>query len=426
MNSKTLILSSQNKFLSNSPRAILTIIGGNMATGKIRLYNIDKLNEKVKLGIYYDDRVLTANLAKVDDHYEFFLNENLNMNYDIYCALVDTSNKNQVVLCGGSYSGMFFTDEEPVSPLTYIDNEFDEETETEIDTAIKNCNENFDEAIKSNDSKSSSFDTKQQAQDILSKSDNNAENCLQNKIFFDNSKGIINTTNDTANSCEYGKCKNCEYKQYFFDQNLNKADLHEQESFKQGQFEQTSNSSQQCANQDKAINSFCNRADDDTDKDCFDNKQNKNNKTVRFDELDTINSTACENMIQPTAKPTNNEKTDTAEGEQFLSSVIEQLEEMFKEYPADETIMNIIPNSKIIKVTDSIDDTSYIVGTMLDDDQIKYLIYGVPALYNTAPPKELGSNYQWLPLDPDDPMSDGYYLIYTDIKTGKQVPINIE
>ena len=428
MNSKTLILSSQNKFLSNSPRAILTIIGGNVATGKIRLYNLDELNEKVKLGVYYNDKVLTSKLAKVDDHYEFSLNENVNMNLDIYCALVDTGNNNQVVLCGGSYSGMYFTDEEPISPLAYIDNEFDEKINNEIDTAIKNYNlDDFDKHIDKNSNDIQPKDTNPQTQkDILNDYLYVNNSCQQDENCNDkNPKDFLSTdiNSDISTTCEDGNCKNCEYKHYFYNQqsNCNTPNIDNQ---------QTSNTSHQYDEQSKLNNCSINHISGDNTKNSNpDNQQNITNfQSKNFDNetTNTINSTACENEIKSTAKPTNSEKTDTAEGEQFLSSVIEQLEEMFKEYPADETIMNIIPNSKIIKVTDSIDDTSYIVGTMFDDDKIKYLIYGVPALYNTAPPKELGSNYQWLPLDPDDPMSDGYYLIYTDIKTGKQVPINIE
>lgn len=383
MYSKTLILSSQNRFLTNSPRAILTIFSGHNSTGKIRLYNLEKLNDNVKLGVYYNNKVYTSALKKVDDHYEFSINEDLNMNLDIYCALVDTGNKNEVVLCGGSYSGVYFTDEEPISPLRYIDDEFDEE----IDNAINQFDtngylENQDNFIDRKEH--------QVAQD-------HCHNCCKNtdeteKAFtniddthtqFSNNKLSINEQDLTLQEKNCKDCRNCEYKDYFFN---------------------TTNQTTQLQN----------TSDIQTDKNLSD-EVNKDTSTQQYSE-----------HTSPIYEQTDTQRIDTAEGEQFFASIVDQLEQMFKEYPLDENLMKIIPNSQIIKVEDSFDNTSYIVGTMYDDEKIKYLLYGVPARYNTAPPKELGTSYQWLPVDPDDPMSDGYYIVYTDITTGKPVPIRVE
>ena len=43
-----------------------------------------------------------------------------------------------------------------------------------------------------------------------------------------------------------------------------------------------------------------------------------------------------------------------------------------------------------------------------------YMCYAVKSNYNSTPPDELGNNYQWLPLDKEDPLSDGYYLVFQD------------
>lgn len=419
MYSKTLILSSQNKFLTNSPRAILTIISGKNSTGKIRLYNLDKLNEKVKLGVFYNDKVLTSSLQKVDDHYEFYLDENLNMNLDVYCALVDTGNNNEVVLCGGSYSGLYFTDEAPVSPLAYIDEEFDDE----IDNAIKKF-DSIDDTDNSFDN-STTTDTLNTINNIL---DNNRDSDNQ----IEKNEFCNNQSNSKDNHC--GDCNNCQYKDYFYSSNEEQQSYKDNSSDKCGQnqeskqeknnaFENLGNSSDIPKN-----NTSLNTNSKNADNSCFENINCKLSTPQNSEKLNKndINTTACENQTNNICEQTDNAKTNMAEGEQFLASIIDQLEEMFKEYPLNETLMNIIPNSKIIKVEDSIDNSSYIVGTMYDDDQIKYLIYGVPALNNTAPPKELGADYQWLPLDAEDPLSDGYYLVYTDISTGKTVPIRVE
>ena len=57
---------------------------------------------------------------------------------------------------------------------------------------------------------------------------------------------------------------------------------------------------------------------------------------------------------------------------------------------------------------------------------MKYIAYGVPAQYNSMPPQDLGNHYQWLPLNPRDAMSDGYFMIYQNALTGSIVEINFE
>lgn len=325
MYSKTLILSSQNKYLTNSPRAILTLFNSkNSTSGKIRLYNLDKLNNSVKIGVYYNEQVLSTNLRRNDDCYEFNLEKLLDLNNNVYCALIDTENSNQLVLCGGSFSGFYFTDEQIAevsgnfSPL----NDEDEELEEVIDNAILN--------------------------------EETKEGCI---------------------NCE-DNCKQCMYKEYFYAHQKN-VEI-----------------------------------------------ENLLEKTDKLEETrENVEEVECL-QTEKTAKQ-EEQKNNSKETEQFLTSIKEQLDEMFKEYPLDEQIMNIIPNSKIIKVTDA-EDTNYILGIMYEDEEIKYLVYGVPARYNSPAPKELGNDYQWLPLDPEDALSDGYYLIYQDASNGKVVPIKVE
>lgn len=118
-------------------------------------------------------------------------------------------------------------------------------------------------------------------------------------------------------------------------------------------------------------------------------------------------------IIEP-AEP-NNEVSD------FLSLISDQIDEMLSKYPLDPDLNRIIAHSKFIKILDEYDDTTYSIGIIYDGDDIKYLAYAVPARYNATAPAELGANYQWLPLDPDDPMSDGYFIVYQDALDGSVV-----
>ena len=97
---------------------------------------------------------------------------------------------------------------------------------------------------------------------------------------------------------------------------------------------------------------------------------------------------------------------------------------MFKIYPQDDLLNSIIPESRFIKVDNA--DQSYVLGIIYEDKMMKYLAYGVPATYNSIPPADLGNNYQWLPLNPEDVMSDGYFMIYQNVLTGNIVDLTIE
>ncbi len=137
--------------------------------------------------------------------------------------------------------------------------------------------------------------------------------------------------------------------------------------------------------------------------------------------------TYIENISQPQPTPpiTQTDVTEPAEPNNevsdFLSLISDQIDEMLSKYPLDPDLNRIIAHSKFIKVLDEYDDTTYSIGIIYDGTDIKYLAYAVPARYNATAPAELGANYQWLPLDPDDPMSDGYFIVYQDALDGSVV-----
>lgn len=101
------------------------------------------------------------------------------------------------------------------------------------------------------------------------------------------------------------------------------------------------------------------------------------------------------------------EKTST-----LLDSIIPQFDYIFSHYDVDEVLTNLIPNSKFVKVSEGHD--FYSIGVIYENEQIKYLCYAVFATNNAAPPMEIGKNYQWLPLDKEDPLSEGYYIVFQD------------
>lgn len=368
MKSKTIILSSQKKYENNSPRAILTFISDNKKIeGKLRLYNLNTLPPASKLGIYYESQVYTANLVKKDGAFSFFINENFNLDSNIYCAIIDKANNN-VVLCGGTTNNFVYYVEE---------NESEEDVEDTPSYKIEEKNVNSsNETTKSNTEKENI--TKEENLDP--KNQSNCKNCAD--------------------------CENCVYKEYFYNHHSKTEEI---ELFNEDQ----SNTTKSNGKSQNIVNS---------EKDNF-----TNNTSYEVSEDLKVNCFTPNSSLEPSENVEKNTvDTLNKESEKFIQSITDQLDDMFKTYPEDEIIMKIIPNSKVVKVTDNVDEGSYIVGVIYELDEIKYLLYGVPSKYNEPAPKELGKNYQWLPLNVDDPLSDGYYLLYQDATSGKIVPIIVE
>jgi len=96
----------------------------------------------------------------------------------------------------------------------------------------------------------------------------------------------------------------------------------------------------------------------------------------------------------------------------ILDSITPQFNHVFENYPANEILNKLIPNGKFVEITEK--SEHYSIGAIYENEQIKYISYAVKCNYNTTPPAELGEHYQWLPLDADDPLSEGYYLVFQD------------
>ncbi len=360
---KTIILSNSENLNSNAPKGILTLSCDNHATiGKIRLYNMLTLPQSTKIGLYVNDNVHISKLIKKVDHYEFTLTANVDISKNIYCALIDTANNKKVLLEGGNSNGFCFSD----SPFDSILETKDDDLEETIEKSIDNC------------------------------------------------------------YCDNCNCTNCEYKNYFYqhyqsncvdyEQNSNlHADTHQYPDCKDTYFNPPI---------DNKLSS-----EYSTDK-IQSNIVDKLNKYI----IDDIENRLCEleqNVSAKTIEPLPTTKQDkpkqedskTQEKLDFLNEIIYQLDEMFERYPNDDTLNSIIPNSRFISVDG---DNPYVLGVIYEDQMLKYIAYGVPATYNSLPPKDFGRHYQWLPLNPRDVMSDGYFMIYQDALTGTIVEINFE
>jgi len=126
-----------------------------------------------------------------------------------------------------------------------------------------------------------------------------------------------------------------------------------------------------------------------------------------------------------------NEQEIPAQQEQssymFLDRLKPQIDKMFEENPTETMLQNLIPSSKWVKVEYEDDGDFYVFGLLYDDeDNIKYVCYGVPAVFEEDPPKELSGYPIWFPLDKENSKGFGYWLTYQDASTGEPVKAIME
>lgn len=97
-----------------------------------------------------------------------------------------------------------------------------------------------------------------------------------------------------------------------------------------------------------------------------------------------------------------------------INSIIPQFEYIFNQYEADEELNSLISGSKFVKINEN--SEQYSIGAIYEADELKYICYAIKRDYNIKPPEELGEHYQWLPIDKEDPLSVGYYVVFQDAK----------
>lgn len=106
----------------------------------------------------------------------------------------------------------------------------------------------------------------------------------------------------------------------------------------------------------------------------------------------------------------------------FIDKLKPQIDRLFENNPAEDHLQELIPSSKFVKVEYEDDGDFYVFGLLYDENQnIKYVCYGIPAVFEQEPPKELSGYPIWLPLDKQNTQGFGYWLTYQDAVTGEPI-----
>lgn len=112
--------------------------------------------------------------------------------------------------------------------------------------------------------------------------------------------------------------------------------------------------------------------------------------------------------------------------ETFYDGISEDISKLFASHTEEEFLGQIIPNSKWVKIDSDDTDDYYVLGLIYENDAVKYICYGVPAMYGDNPPQELKGYAEWLPLDSTRPNEYGYYITYQDAVSGENVKATFE
>ena len=104
----------------------------------------------------------------------------------------------------------------------------------------------------------------------------------------------------------------------------------------------------------------------------------------------------------------------------FFGLIGNQIDQLFATFPEDTQLSNIIPDSKWVKVDYENNGKEYVFGLIYENDEIKYICYGVPGNIDELPPDELMPYSQWLSIDDNN----GYWLMYQDALTGDNILID--
>ncbi len=125
------------------------------------------------------------------------------------------------------------------------------------------------------------------------------------------------------------------------------------------------------------------------------------------------------NKVESYAKITN-DNTNINENKTFYDEIKDHVDKLFRDNPTEDYLQKLLPNSKFVRV--ALDENNYYVfGIIYENDEIKYICYGVPGIYQKNPPRQLSGAPVWFPIDQEKPEGFGYWLSYQDAESGDSV-----
>ncbi len=180
----------------------------------------------------------------------------------------------------------------------------------------------------------------------------------------------------------------------------------------------------ECMEENKCVNCFYKKEFYNLKKEKEEIFQKKVEKNAFFDEKNNEKSEVIDENNDNAI--TKNDDMEEKNEEAFYWRLKPQIDKLFANNPIEKNLEQIIPSSKFVKVEYEDDGDFYVFGLLYEGDDIKYVCYGVPAIYEEVPPKELGGYPVFLPLDKNNEKGFGYWLTYQDAETGEPIKAVME
>ena len=109
--------------------------------------------------------------------------------------------------------------------------------------------------------------------------------------------------------------------------------------------------------------------------------------------------------------------TRTIENRDYYEKIKDKLEDIFNNFEVCNDLTETLPNSKFVKIKYNEKDYYY-VGKVYENNEVKFICYGVTGYYNEKP-NELLKNFSFVPITNYELSGKGFYLIFQDAKTGE-------
>lgn len=107
----------------------------------------------------------------------------------------------------------------------------------------------------------------------------------------------------------------------------------------------------------------------------------------------------------------------------YYEKVKRELCTLFSKYPREEALCRLLPESDWVRI-DFGKNKFYVVGVIREGKKPKYICYGVPAEKRSEPPDALKGYCSFLPASLFDLDGKGYWMMYQDAETGKNVRLS--
>ena len=155
-----------------------------------------------------------------------------------------------------------------------------------------------------------------------------------------------------------------------------------------------------------------------------DQKGEKENATVCEQDVSSFNANFKNDAQEENECPSSRYETSPCNAEQqkepeYYRSIKEKINSLFSKYPPIDALTAIIPHSKWVKIPFSA-PKHYAIGTIKELGVIRYLVYGVPGFYSTKP-KGFERNSCFIPLSPFNLLGEGYWCVFQEADSGKQI-----